>query len=494
MEWREYCNPENWHPYANLFPQMDSEQLDSLATNIEKHGLQEPIKLFEGKVLDGRNRLKACEKAAAALREAGKPEVKPRFVQWHPNGVSALDYVIAENLERRHLTTSQRAALAAELIPQLEKEARARQKEAGKYGRQGGRGHKKGNAKPSAQNKAKGKSAARAAAMFGVSSSSVETARRVAKKNPTLLREMKAGRISLPRADRQAHFKGTLADQFGAEPFTVLDAKKGYWEARKEFWAMQGATGGHINQPKESQQVQHSKFDPVFAECVYRWFCPPNGRVLDPCAGEHVKGIVAAKLGLDYTGLELRPEQVEANREQAALFRVTPKWLECDSSDAKQFSDCIADKTRFDLVFTSPPYYDLEVYSDSKSDISSLETYDKFMERYENIFAQAVSRLKPNRFLVVKVGEIRDKKTGFCRNFVGDNISCFLKLGLNFYNQAVLATKVWNAATHVGNQFPNYRKLVSTHQTVLVFFKGDNPRVIPAEFGILGEQEYGVEK
>lgn len=61
-----------------------------------------------------------------------------------------------------------------------------------------------------------------------------------------------------------------------------------------------------------------SIFDPVLCELAYRWFCPAGGSVLDPFAGGSVRGIVAAVLGLSYTGIDLRPEQVAANEAQWA--------------------------------------------------------------------------------------------------------------------------------------------------------------------------------
>lgn len=57
-----------------------------------------------------------------------------------------------------------------------------------------------------------------------------------------------------------------------------------------------------------------SIFDPVLTELAYRWFCPPTGYILDPFAGGSVRGIVAAVLGRAYTGIDLRPEQIEANQ------------------------------------------------------------------------------------------------------------------------------------------------------------------------------------
>jgi hypothetical protein len=76
-----------------------------------------------------------------------------------------------------------------------------------------------------------------------------------------------------------------------------------------------------------------SIFDPVLCELVYRWFCPPNGVVLDPFAGGSVRGIVASKLGRQYVGIELRPEQCAANRDQAATIcgDPMPVWHNGDS-------------------------------------------------------------------------------------------------------------------------------------------------------------------
>jgi len=67
----------------------------------------------------------------------------------------------------------------------------------------------------------------------------------------------------------------------------------------------------------EQSQTGTSIFDPVLCELAYKWFCPPGGSILDPFAGGSVRGIVAAILGYQYTGIDLRPEQVAANKQQA---------------------------------------------------------------------------------------------------------------------------------------------------------------------------------
>jgi site-specific DNA-methyltransferase (adenine-specific) len=85
-----------------------------------------PVVLFEGQVLDGRSRLAACKIAG----------VKPRFVEWDGRG-SATEWVLSQNLFRRHLTSSQRAAVAFQMLPLLETEAKERQKLSRGRGRSG---------------------------------------------------------------------------------------------------------------------------------------------------------------------------------------------------------------------------------------------------------------------------------------------------------------------------------------------------------------------
>ena len=211
-----------------------------------------------------------------------------------------------------------------------------------------------------------------------------------------------------------------------------------------------------------------SIFDPVLCELAYMWFCPPGGHVLDPFAGGSVRGIVASVLGRKYTGVDLRPEQVEANEAQAAAIVPDgkPTWIVGDSQTAQPDGP-------FDLVFSCPPYYDLEIYSEDPADLSNME-YGAFLAAYRNIIAQAVQRLADNRFACFVVGDVRDK-AGLYRNFVSETIAAFQAAGATLYNEAILVTAVGSLPIRVGKQFSSGRKLGKTHQNVLVFVKG-NPR------------------
>ena len=87
--------------------------------------------------------------------------------------------------------------------------------------------------------------------------------------------------------------------------------------------------------------------------------------------------------------------------------------------------------------------------------------------------------LKEDRFAVFVVSEIRDKKTGLYRNFVGETVRAFTDAGLGFYNDIIFATPVGSVAQMVEKQWRASRKVGRRHQNLLVFVKGD-PKVAAA--------------
>ena len=91
------------HQYAALFPMLPDTELQELANDIKAHGLQTPITTLDGKILDGRNRWRACEIAG----------VTPTTVEY--TGGDPLAFVVSGNLHRRHLSESQRGMVADKL-------------------------------------------------------------------------------------------------------------------------------------------------------------------------------------------------------------------------------------------------------------------------------------------------------------------------------------------------------------------------------------------
>lgn len=229
----------------------------------------------------------------------------------------------------------------------------------------------------------------------------------------------------------------------------------------KPTWAVSTGT--------ENMAAGTSIFDPVLCELAYTWFTAPGAAILDPFAGGSVRGIVAAYLGRRYTGVDLRPEQVAANEVQAGRIVPDnlPRWIVGDSMTA-------IPEEPFDFIFSCPPYYDLEIYSDDPADLSNMD-YETFLECYQHIISVCVSRLKEDRFACFVVGDVRDKQ-GVYRNFVSETIGAFLSTGMQLYNEAILVTSVGSLPIRVGRQFQAGRKLGKTHQNVLVFVKGDGKK------------------
>jgi len=92
------------HPAATMFPRMTDEEFAGLKEDIRKNGLKNPIVTWKNAVIDGRYRLRACLQL----------NIKPQFTQLSDEA-DPVAYVVSCNLHRRHLTTSQRASIAARL-------------------------------------------------------------------------------------------------------------------------------------------------------------------------------------------------------------------------------------------------------------------------------------------------------------------------------------------------------------------------------------------
>jgi ParB-like chromosome segregation protein Spo0J len=168
-----------FHPLANVLPLIEGAEFDRLVADIAEHGLHNPMTVYEGKILDGRNRERAC-------RAAG---VEPQYVEF--GGKDPAAFVLSQNLARRHLGPSERAMVAARMANL-------------KWGQRADR--------------AEGQICLSTAAdLVGVSERSVKSARAVLEQGtPELQEAVTNGRIAVHEAEKAARLPAEAQSDFVA--------------------------------------------------------------------------------------------------------------------------------------------------------------------------------------------------------------------------------------------------------------------------------------
>ena len=309
---------------------------------------------------------------------------------------------------------------------------------------------------------------------------------------------------------------GKIKEEFIYTPTTVLNTRDKVWQDRRKEWldlGIQSEIGrengliyNQSQQPidvylkkEQAEKLDNRKynweeflekypeynklkctsiFDPVLCELMYRWFCIENGKILDPFCGGSVRGVVAGYLGYKYTGIDIREEQITANKKQIEdILKEKQSNVNYILDDAKNI-DKINDN--FDFIFTCPPYFNIEKYSELENDISNINNYDEFLKIYADIIKKAIDKLNSNRFACFVVSNFRDKR-GFYYDFVGDTIRIFEQNNVKLYNEAILVNQIGSAPIRI-NKNMKTRKLVKLHQNVLIFYKGDINKIKELNF------------
>ena len=264
--------------------------------------------------------------------------------------------------------------------------------------------------------------------------------------------------------------------------------KNGTRAVQTQDWVRDKIEAGDIEGGMAGDLSGTSIFDPVLCEIAYRWFCPPGGIIFDPFAGGSVRGIVAARLDRTYIGVDLRPEQIAANEAQADAI-LTPDqrrlvaWIEGDSAKeagARLVRTDAAKQRALDFIFTCPPYFDLERYSDDPRDLSTM-TWPAFVQSMRTIISACAASLADHRFACWVTSDVRDK-AGVYRRLPHVIAGLFEEAGMPLYNEAILVQAAGSLPIRVRRQFESARKLGRTHQIVQVFIKGD-PRKATAAVG-----------
>lgn len=308
--------------------------------------------------------------------------------------------------------------------------------------------------------------------------------------------ELREWEIDLPALDDvandaasagSAEAHGRLADKFLIPPFSVLDTRRGDWQNRKRAWNELIGDNGESREGKLGTEpitgnekygkagfATVSILDATLAEIVTKWFTPVGKcNICDPFAGDSVFGFVSAYLGHCFTGIELREEQAALNNSR--VQGMDAHYI-CD--DGQNIGKHLRPESQ-DLVFSCPPYFDLEHYSDLPNDASNQKEYAGFLQILDNALTGAVQCLKKNRFAVIVMSNVRGG-AGAYYDICSDITRIMQRNGLLLYNELVLLNCCGTAQIRAANYMRN-RKIIRIHQEVLVFYKG-NPKAIQGDF------------
>ena len=267
---------------------------------------------------------------------------------------------------------------------------------------------------------------------------------------------------------------GSMVENYGEPPFSVLDTRKGTWLERKRKWRTligdEGETredtlanGGMLGDVNNGVSL----LDPVLAEIIVTWFGKKDGFVFDPFAGDTVFGFVAGSIGMQFAGIELRKEQADLNQKRCDEANLPCVYY----NDTSENMDNYIEDESVDLIFSCPPYADLEVYSDDPNDLSNM-SHDNFFVIYKKILQNTFAKLKENRFAVIVMGEVRGKGGSYIGT-IPNTINIMEDAGYEYYNEIILVNSAGTLPLRAGKAMQASRKVGKMHQNILVFIKGD---------------------
>jgi hypothetical protein len=319
-----------YHPAANIFPLMQGAEYEDLKADIAANGLREAIWLHkDGRIIDGRNRHRACLDT----------DTLPQFRTWGGKG-SLVSFVVSLNLHRRHLSSSQRAAAAIEMLPLYEAEAKERQVTLA-----GTRRNDEADLPQLIAEGATGEARDIVAQDFGTNRQYVSDAKRLNEEAPDIFERVKLGKTTIPKANKELKERNqaprhltipSLAEEMIGLPDQERFERLGWGLRTWDDWRFDKCDerfGDDWPGRIPAQLVAHTLF----------YFTREGDRVLDPMAGGGVVPDVCKVFGrpCDAFDLATRPERPEIRKH--VWNPASPQWP--------------ADTEPPDLIFFDPPYF-----------------------------------------------------------------------------------------------------------------------------------------
>lgn len=261
------------------------------------------------------------------------------------------------------------------------------------------------------------------------------------------------------------HKRLSMSDRIGFLPISIW---KPNWEIVKTLKALVGDAGETRNLVGKKMQLLGSKyttsiFNPHLAQMILSAYCPAKAKIYDAFAGGGTRGFIATAMGHDYTGVEIRQDEVDRIIKQQGEL-LAPFAIICDDSRFYPI-----DEGLYDFSYSCPPYYDLEVYSTIDGDMSNVSTYEEFLGMLKQSLEVTYKGLKEGALCVWVVGNFR-KNDGSLRHFNGDTVRLAQEVGFSLWDELIFWGASDVAASRSG-QFIANRKSVRVHEYILIFKK-----------------------
>lgn len=241
---------------------------------------------------------------------------------------------------------------------------------------------------------------------------------------------------------------------------------------RVRDWRRLTGEDGHTGERAEKMRADHdsvytgtySVFPIPLAEYILMRYAGKRAKILDAFCGGPPRAIAASLMDHTYHGVDIRQEQLDEN--EAVIDELRLKRVHYHLGDARFLE---IDEDDFDFAYTCPPYYDLEVYSERRDDVSNALNYAEFNAGMMLSAYAHYPLLRPGAFLCIVVGNFRDKE-GELIDFRGHTVENFREAGFLFWQDVILSKNFASAAKRAGNAWKGM-KLVPRHEHMLVFRK-----------------------
>lgn len=261
----------------------------------------------------------------------------------------------------------------------------------------------------------------------------------------------------------------SVRDQFGFLPTSVIKpsnkSKKKWKDAyfddgevdirnKGVFYDKHGNTTG---------DQKMSEFHAGIAENIVRYWSLPGAKVVDPFSGRATRATVATKLGRDYYGYEITPRTYRRNLEHFKKHGINPTLYNSDGTLMEETPDEFAD-----MIYTCPPYFNIEKYESVDGQLSDIDDYDEFMKFIDRTADNCYRVLKPGGFMVWVIGDFRIN--GKLIDFCGDSKQTFTRAGFE-YHDIIIMENISPMAVFQAYSAACKRYAPKVHEYIIVFRK-----------------------